>query len=132
MNKRSGQLISRSLRNRKKDHLSLISTIEVNHHYSDEEINDFLAWEHPNSQSLKNKIVSQVEKYDFVSRLHPCLKGQESFTSMGHDLKQAIGKHEIPVAENIPHRSAIAPVHCDNCLDWIEHNYRDICCYRHK
>jgi hypothetical protein len=43
MNKRSGRLISRSLRNRKKDHLSSISTIKVNDHYSDQEINYFLA-----------------------------------------------------------------------------------------
>jgi len=41
-------------------------------------------------------------------------------------LKEATGKHKIPIAENIPHQSAIAPVHCDNCLYWIECYYRDI------
>jgi hypothetical protein len=69
MNKRSGRLISRSLRNRKKDHLSSISTIEVNDHCSDEEINDFLAQEDPDNQCLKNEIVGQDEQYDFVSSL---------------------------------------------------------------
>jgi hypothetical protein len=43
MNKRFGRLISRSLRNRKKDHLRSISTIEVDDHCSDQEINDLLA-----------------------------------------------------------------------------------------
>jgi hypothetical protein len=119
-------LISRSLRNRKKDHLSSISTIEVNDHCSDQEINDFLAQEDPDNQSLKNETVGQVEQYDFVSRLPPCLKGQEGFVGISHDLKQATGKHEIPIVEYIPHRSAIAPVHCDSCLDWVERYYRDI------
>jgi hypothetical protein len=112
-------LISRSLRNRKNDHLRSISTIEVNDHCSDEEINDFLALEDPYNQSLKNETVGQVEQYDFVSRLPLCLKGQEGFAGIGHDLKQDIGKHEILVAENIPHRSTIAPVHCVSFLDWI-------------
>jgi hypothetical protein len=43
INKRSGRLISRSLRNRKQDHLSSISLIEVNDHCSDDKINDFLS-----------------------------------------------------------------------------------------
>jgi hypothetical protein len=46
INKRSGQLISKSLRNRKKDHLISISMIEVNHQCSDDEINYFLAQEY--------------------------------------------------------------------------------------
>jgi hypothetical protein len=126
MNKRSGRLISRSLRNRKKDHLSSISTIEVNDHCSDQEINDFLAQEDPDNQCLGNETTGQDEQYDFVSRLPPCLKGKEGFAGISRDLKQATGKQEKPVVEYIPHRSAIAPVHCDTCLDWIEHYYRDI------
>jgi hypothetical protein len=43
MNNRYGRLISRILRNLKKDHLISISMIAVNDHCSDEEINDFLA-----------------------------------------------------------------------------------------
>jgi hypothetical protein len=61
-----------------------------------------------------------------VSRLPPCLKGQEYFVGISHDLKQATKKHEILVVEYIPHRSAITPVHCDSFLDWIELYYRDI------
>jgi hypothetical protein len=82
MNKRSGRLISRSLRNQKKDHLSLISMIEVNDHCSDQEINDFLAQEDLDNQSLKNETVGQVEQYDFVSRLPPFLKGQEGLLAL--------------------------------------------------
>jgi hypothetical protein len=54
------ELISRSLRNRKKDHLSSISMIEVNDHCSNEEINDFLAQEDLDNQCLNNDIVGQV------------------------------------------------------------------------
>jgi hypothetical protein len=61
-----------------------------------------------------------------MSRLPPCLKGKEGFVGISHDLNQATGKHKIPVVDYIPHRSAIAPVHCDSFLDWIEHYYRDI------
>jgi hypothetical protein len=125
-NKRSGRLISRSLRNHKKDHLSSILTIEVNDQCSDQEINDFLAQEDPDNQCPRNETNAQVEQYDFVSRFPPCLKGQEGFNGISHDLSQATGKHKIPIADFIPHRSAIAPVHCDSCLDWIERYYRDI------
>jgi hypothetical protein len=126
MNKRSGRLISGSLRNRKNDHLSSISTIEVNDQCSYQEINDFLAQEYPNNQCPKNETTTQVEQYDFVYRLPPCLKGQEYFFGISHDLKQATKKHEIHVVEYIPHRSVITPIHCDSCLDWIERYYRYI------
>jgi hypothetical protein len=128
MNKRSGRLISRILRNRKKDHLRLISisTIEVNDSCSNQEINDFLAQEDTNIQCLGNETIGQDEQYEFVSGLPPCLKGKEGFVGISRDLKQARGKQEKPVVEYIQHRSAIAPVHCDTCLDWIERYYRDI------
>jgi hypothetical protein len=125
-NKRSGRLISRSLRNQKRDHLSSISMIEVNDQCSDQEINDFLAQEDPDNQCPGNEAITQFEQYDFVSKLPLCLKGKEGFAGIGHDLEQATGKHEIPIADCIPHRSAITPVHCDSCLDWIERYYRDI------
>jgi hypothetical protein len=132
INKRSGRLISRSLRNKKHDHLSSISMIEVNDHCSDDEINDFLALEDLDNQCLGNETLGQAEQYDFVSRLPPFLKGQEGFAGISHDLKQATGKHETPIVEYIPPRPAIAPVHCDSCLDWVEHYYRDIPFYRHN
>jgi hypothetical protein len=46
--------------------------------------------------------------------------------ALGHDLKQATGRAEAPIAEYTQTRPAIAPVHCDNCLDWVERYYRDI------
>jgi hypothetical protein len=100
--------------------------IEVNDQCSDQEINDFLAQKDLDNQCPENEVITQVEQYDFVSKLPPCLKSKEGFAGISHDLKHAIGKHEIPIADYIPHRSAIAPVHCDSCLDWIERYYRDI------
>jgi hypothetical protein len=126
INKRSGQLISRSLRNRKHDHLSSISMIKVNDHCSNDEINDFLAREDMDNQCLENETFGQVVQYNFVSRLPPFLKGQEGFVGIGHDLKQATGRAEAPIAEYTQPRPAIAPVHCENCLDWVERYYRDI------
>jgi hypothetical protein len=120
MNKRSGRLISRNLRNQKKDNLRSIPTIEVTDHYSDQEINDLLAQEDPDNQCPINKTIAQVGHHDFVSRLPSCLKGQEGFDGNSHDLKQATGNHKILVAHYILHRSATAPVHCDSYLDWIE------------
>jgi hypothetical protein len=61
MNKRSRRLISRSLRNQKKDHLSSISMIEVNDHYSNQEINDFLSQEDADNQCPGNETTTQVE-----------------------------------------------------------------------
>jgi hypothetical protein len=106
--------------------LSSISTIEVNDHFSDDEINDFLALEDLDNQYLGNETTVQDEQYDLVSRLPPFLKGQEGFVGISHDLKQATEKHEIPVAEYIPPRPAITPMHCDSCLDWVERYYMDI------
>jgi hypothetical protein len=53
INKRFGRLISKSLRNRNKDHLISISVIKVNDHYSNDDINDFLAWEYIDNQCLE-------------------------------------------------------------------------------
>jgi hypothetical protein len=125
-NKKVGRLISRNLRNRKSDHLSSIPMIEIDDQCSDQEINDFLAQENPDNLCLVEENTTQVEQYDFVTRLPPCLKGKEGFAGISHDLEQAIGKNEVPIVDCIPRRSAIAPVHCDSCLDWIEHYYRDI------
>jgi hypothetical protein len=100
--------------------------IKVNNHCSDEEINDFLAWEDPDNQCLKNETVGQAEQYDFVSRLPPFLKGQEGFAGISHDLKQVTEKHEIPVVEYVPPQPAIASTLCDSCLDWVERYYRDV------
>jgi hypothetical protein len=67
-------MISKSLRNLKRNHLSSISTIEVNDKCSNKERNDFLSEEDPDNQCPENKVITQVEKYDFMSKLPPCLK----------------------------------------------------------
>jgi hypothetical protein len=94
INKISIRLVSRSLRNQKQDHLSLISVIEVNDHRSDDEINDFLAREDTDNQCLRNETVGQAMQYKFVSRLPSFPKGQEGFVGIAHDLKQATGRTE--------------------------------------
>jgi hypothetical protein len=125
-NKNVGHLISRNLRNRKSDHLSSIAMIEIDDQCSDPEINDFLAREDPENQCPRKEVVTQVEQYDFVSKLPPCLRGREEFAGISHDLEHATGKNEVPMVDCIPRQSTIPPVHCDSCLDWIEHYYRDI------
>jgi hypothetical protein len=41
-------------------------------------------------------------------------------------LKQATEKTKAPIAKHTQPLPAIAPVHCENCLDWVERYYRDI------
>ena len=52
-------------------------------------------------------------------------QGKEGFLGIGHNLEQTIGKNEAPLVDCVPRRSVITPVHCDSCLDWIEHYYTD-------
>jgi hypothetical protein len=125
-NKNVGHLISRKLRNQKSNHLSSIDPIEIDDRCSDREIDDFLAREDPKNQCSRKEVVTQVEQYDFVTNLPPCLKGKESFSGIDHDLEQTIGKNEAPVVDCVPRRAAITPMHCDSCLGWIERYYRDI------
>jgi hypothetical protein len=126
VNKRPGRLISRSLRNRQQDHLSSISVIEVDDHLTDDEINEFLAREDVDNQCLGNETGSEAIQYDFVSELPPFLKNQEGFAGISHDLKQATKKTKAPIAEYTQPLPVITPVHCENCLDWVERYYRDI------
>jgi hypothetical protein len=85
-----------------------------------------LAREDLENQCPRKEVVTQVEKYEFMSKLPPCLRGKEGFVRNGHDLEEATGIHEAPVTDCIPHRSKITLVHCDSFLDWIERYYRDI------
>ena len=100
--------------------MSSISVIEVDDHLINEEINDFLSREDVDKQGFENEIVGEATQYDFVSKLPPFLKHQNGFDGIGHDLKQATGKTEAPNAEYTQPLSIIAPVHYDNCLDWVE------------
>jgi hypothetical protein len=124
-NKKVGRLISRKLRNRKDTHLSSIDPIEIDEG-SDHEIEDFLAREDPEIQGSRREVIIHTEPYDFVTNLPPCLKGKEGFSGIGQDLKQTTGKTEAPLVDCVPRRSAISPVHCDGCLDWVERYYTDV------
>jgi hypothetical protein len=108
------------------DHLSSILVIEINDHCFDDVINYFLEREDVDNQCLVNETIGQAIQYDFISRLPSFLKGQEGFVGIGHDLKKAIGKNEAPIAKYNQPWPFITPVHCDNCLDWVERYYRDI------
>jgi hypothetical protein len=78
-------LNSRKLRNKNSNHLSSIDPIEIDDRCSYQEIDDFLACEDAKNQCRRKEIVTQVEKYDFVSNLPPCLKGKEGFSGIGHE-----------------------------------------------
>jgi hypothetical protein len=75
-NKRVGRLISRSLRNRSKPHLSSIDTIEINEE-SDPKIEDFLAEEDPDCHKSDPN-----QPYDYVNNLPLCLKDSKGFTGI--------------------------------------------------
>jgi hypothetical protein len=75
-NKRSGRLISRSLRNRSKPHVSSIDSIEI-HEDSDSEIERFLAEEDPDCPKPDPN-----QPFDYVNNLPPCLEGSKGFTGI--------------------------------------------------
>jgi hypothetical protein len=60
-------------------------------------INDFLAREDLENQCLGKEVVTQVEQYDFVSKLPPCLRAREGFAGISHDLEQTTGKMKYPL-----------------------------------
>jgi hypothetical protein len=100
--------------------------IEVNDHYSDDEINDFLALEDLDNQCLGTKLLVKLSNMTLSLDYLLFLKGQEGFAGIIHDLKQATGRAKASIAEYAQPRPAITPVHCDNFLDWVERYYRDI------
>jgi hypothetical protein len=75
---------------------------------------------------LGNKIDTDAIQYDFISNLPPFLKNQEGFSGIQHDLKQITGQTKFPSAKQAQPLPTIEPVHCENCLDWVERYYRDI------
>jgi len=73
--------------------------IKVDDQLTNDEINEFLAKEYVYNQGLGNETISEAIQYDFVSKVPPFLKDQKGFVGIGHDLKQATGKSEAPIAE---------------------------------
>ena len=51
------------------------------------EINNFLAREDLENQCPRKEVVTQVEQYDFVTKVPPCLKGKQGFVGIIHDLE---------------------------------------------
>jgi hypothetical protein len=72
------------------------------------------------NQGLGNEIIIKATQYEVFTKLPSFLKDQKGFDGIGHDLKQATGKTEAPNAEYTQPLPIIAPVHYDNCLDWVE------------
>jgi hypothetical protein len=126
VNKRPGRLISKNFRNREQVHLSSIPVIEVDDHLYDDEINEFLAREDVDDQFLGNETSIEDIQYDFVSELPPFLKNQEGFTGICHDMKQVAEQTKMPSAKHTQPLPTIAPVHCENFLDWVERYYMNI------
>jgi hypothetical protein len=73
VNKRSRRLISRSLQNKTRSHVSLIKSIEV-HESSDSKIEKFLEEEY---RTYHKSIPNQTN--DFLDNLSPCPKHNEKF-----------------------------------------------------
>ena len=65
-------------------------------------------------------------QYNFISELRSFLKNQEGFVGISHDLKQTIEHTKAPITENTHPFPTIAPMHCENCLDWVKQYYKDI------
>jgi hypothetical protein len=72
-NKKVGRLISRSLCNRSKDHVSSIKSIKI-HEDSDSEIEIFLA-----EEDLNCSKPDLNQPFDYVNNLPPCLKYSKRF-----------------------------------------------------
>jgi DNA-directed RNA polymerase subunit N (RpoN/RPB10) len=106
--------------------LSSIDLINIDDWCSDREIDDFLAREDLENQCSRREVITHVEQYDFMTNLPPCIKGKEGFLGIGHELEETIGKNEVPLVDHVSRRSAISPVHCDSCLNWIERYYTDV------
>jgi hypothetical protein len=82
-NKRVGRLISRSLHNRSKPHVSSIDSIKI-HEDSDSEIEIFLAQEDPNCSKPD-------QPFDYVNNLPPCLKDIKEFKGIKLGQRPTVG-----------------------------------------
>jgi hypothetical protein len=117
-NKRVGRLISRSLHNRSKPHVSSIDSIEI-HEDSDSEIERFLAQE--------DLICCKPDQpFDYVNNLPPCLKYSKGFIGIKLGQRPTVGSMDV-LAHNYTLPQKISPaVHCEVCLHWIGQYYTNI------
>jgi hypothetical protein len=116
-NKRHGRLISRTLRNRHRDHEKPIPVIEVDDRISEDDIDD---------QIPEDDIDVDTPQFDFVSNLPPFLKKQQGFSGIQHDLKRIMEQDKLPTTEQTRPLPSMELVHCENCFDWIERYYQDV------
>jgi hypothetical protein len=119
-NKRAGRLISRSLRNKSKSHMSSIKVIEV-HESSDSEIEKFLAKEDP---SYLKPDLSQA--YDFVDNLPPCLKHSKGFPGIKLGKIPTDNSGNILTHDHGYPQTTVPDPRCDVCLFWIDKYYTDV------
>jgi hypothetical protein len=119
-NKRVGRLISRSLRNRSKAHVSSIESIEV-HESSDSEIEKFLADEDPN---YSKPDLSQT--FDYVNNLPPCLKHNKDFPGIKLSQRPTMDGGSVLTHSHVLPRTLAPAVNCEVCLHWIGLYYTDI------
>jgi hypothetical protein len=117
-NKRPGRVISRSLRNRSKAHVSSIDLIEI-HDDSDSKIERFLAQEDLNCSEPD-------QPFNYVNNLPLSLKDNKEFTSIKIGQRPTVGSSDV-LPHNYTLRQSISPAaHCEVCLHWIGQYYTDI------
>jgi hypothetical protein len=119
-NKRVGRLISRSLQNRSKSHVSSIESIEV-HESSDSEIEKFLAVEDPNHSKPD---LSQA--FDYVNNLPPCLKHNKDFPGIKFGQNPTVDSGSVLTHSHALPQPFSPAVNCEVCLHWIGLYYTDI------
>jgi hypothetical protein len=116
-NKRVGRLISRSLHNRSKPHVSSIDSIKI-HEDSDSEIERFLAEEDPNCSKPDPN-----QPFDYVNNLPPCLKDSKGFTGIKLGQRPTMGSIDV-LAPNYTLPQQIAPVvHCQYSIEKPQNKY---------
>jgi hypothetical protein len=97
--------------------------IEVNDHFSKDEIKDFIAQEDVDDWILGNDIDTDEIQFNSISNLPPFLKKQGVFSGVQHDLKKIIGHTKFPSAKQVQPLPTLELVHCENFFDWIEKYY---------
>jgi hypothetical protein len=79
------------LRNQQHDNEKSTLVIKIDDHFSEDDIDNFIAQEDADDQILGNDIDTVTTQFDFVSNLPPFLKKHEGFSGIQHDLKQITG-----------------------------------------
>ena len=120
VNKRDGRLISRSLWNKTRAHVSSIKVIEV-HESSDSEIKNFLEEEDPTYHKLNTS-----QAYDFVGNIPPCLKHNKGFSGLKLSQNPIVDNGSVLTHNHMSPQSIVPDPRCEVCLFWIEKYYTDV------